>query len=329
MTFPTRRLGPDLVVPAMGLGCMGMSGVYGPADEAEATATIRAAVDAGAAFLDTSDMYGAGHNEALVGRAIRGCRDEVIVATKFGQVLDDSGRPVGVDGSPAWVRRAFEASLARLGVDFVDLYLQHRVDPTVPIEETVGAMAALVDEGKVGAIGLCEASASTIRRAHAVHSLAAVQTEYSLWYRGAEAEILPVCDELGIGLMAYSPLGRGILTGTIHGPDDIGIDDRRRDHPRFQGAHLVRNVELAEGLRQLAEEKGCLPGQLALAWVLAQGASIVPIPGAKRRHHLAENLDAVTIALDPDELRRLDELLPVGAGAGLRYPEASMKGLEL
>lgn len=329
MTLPTRRFGPSLEVPAIGLGCMGMSGIYGRPDVAEATATIAEAVELGAAFLDTSDMYGAGHNEEFVGRAIRGCRDRVVLATKFGQVVNEQGRPVGVNGSPAWVRQAFEASIKRLGTDHIDLYLQHRVDPAVPIEDTVGAMASLVAEGKVGAIGLCEASVSTIRRAHAVHPLAAVQTEYSLWYRGTETEIYPACHELGIGLMAYSPLGRGILTGAIQGPQDISDDDRRQDHPRFQGDNLVRNLELVKGLRGLARDKGCQPSQLALAWLLAQGPDIVPIPGAKRRQHLIENLGALDIALDDSDLARIEELMPVGAGAGLRYPEGNMKGLEL
>lgn len=325
----TRQLGPSLTVPAIGVGCMGMSGTYGHADEVEAIATIERAMDLGAALLDTSDMYGAGHNEELVGRAVAGRRQQAVIVTKFGQVLDEGGRPAGVDGSPAYVHKAFEASTRRLGLDFVDLYLQHRVDPSVPIEETIGAMATLVDQGKVGAIGVCEASAATIRRAHAEHPLACVQSEYSLWYRGVEADILPTCDELGIGLMAYSPLGRGILTGAVRSEDELGSDDRRRAHPRFQGENLRRNVELVDGLQRLAHDLGCEPAQLALAWLLARHPAVVPIPGVKSRQHLDADLAALDVVLDQDHLRQIEELLPVGAGAGLRYPEANMSGLEL
>ncbi|MGH9102270.1 MAG: aldo/keto reductase [Acidimicrobiales bacterium] len=324
-----RRLGAGLEVPAMGLGCMGMSGVYGVADEDEAVATIRQAVEEGVGFLDSSDMYGAGHNEGLVGRAIAPVRDRVVLATKFGHVMGPQGRPVGVNGRPEYVRSAFEASLSRLGVDHVDLYYQHRVDPSVPIEDTVGAMAALVEEGRVGFIGLCEASPSTIRRASAVHPLAAVQSEHSLWWRGVEAEVLPTCRELGIGFVAYSPLGRGLLTGSIKSAADISSDDRRSHHPRFQGDNLDRNVVLAERVRELAAEKGCEPAQLALAWLLAQGDDVVPIPGSKTRGHLAQNVAALDVELSAADLERIEDVVPAGSGAGLRYPAEAMKGLEL
>lgn len=328
-TEPRRLLGDDLQVFPVGLGCMGMSGIYGHADEAEAIATIGAALDRGADLVDTADMYGAGHNEELVGRAISSRRDEVILATKFGQVLDEAGRPTGVDGSPAWVRSAFEASARRLGVDHVDLYFQHRVDPATPIEETVGAMAELVAEGKVGHIGLCEASPATIRRAHGVHPLAAVQTEYSLWWRGIEAEVMATCAELGIGVVAYSPLGRGLLTGALHGAEDLAPDDRRRDHPRFETDNLAHNLALVAEVERLAEELGCPPSRLALAWLLAKWERIVPIPGAKSRDHLTSNLAAVELSLGADDIARLDAALPVGAGAGLRYPAPAMRALEL
>lgn len=327
-TEPRRQLGDDLAVFPIGLGCMGMSGVYGRADEAEAIATIHAAIDQGVSLIDTADVYGAGHNEELVGRAVRDRRDEVCIATKFGQVLEGPGRAPGVDGSPAWVRSAFEASARRLGVDHIDLFFQHRVDPATPIEATIAAMAELVEEGKVSHIGICEASPSTIRRAHAVHPLAAVQTEYSMWWRGVEAEVLPTCDELGIGLVAYSPLGRGLLTGALHDTDDLGEDDRRRQHPRFSAENLAHNLGLVAEVRRLAETIGCEPSQLALAWLLAKSPGIVPIPGAKRRDHLRSNLAAVGLGLSAEDVAHLDAALPVGAGAGLRYPEQAMGALE-
>ncbi len=329
MNAVRRLLGPDFEVYPVGLGCMAMSGVYGPYDEAEAVATVRAALDNGATLVDTADMYGAGQNEELVGRAIAGRGDEAHVATKCGQVLDGAGRPIGVDGSPDHVRRAFEASARRLGVDRVELYLQHRVDPAVPIEETIGAMAQLVADGKVRHIGICEASASTIRRAHQVHPLAAVQTEYSLWWRGIEEEILPTCEALGIGVMAYSPLGRGLLTGRVHSAEDLAPGDRRRDHPRFSADNLARNVALAAEAEQIAAGLGCEPAQLALAWLLSKSEHLVPIPGAKHRRHLASSLAAANLELDSETLARLDAAFPPGAGAGLRYPERQMATLEL
>jgi len=325
---PDRLLGDGLRTFAIGLGCMGMSGIYGKADELESIATIDAALDAGASLIDTADVYGAGHNEELVGRAIHARRDEVVLATKFGQRLGGPDGPARVDGSPTWVRTAFEASARRLGVEHVDLYFQHRVDPATPIEETVAAMAALVEEGKVRHIGICEASAATIRRAHAVHPLAAVQTEYSLWWRGIESEVLPTCVELGIGVVAYSPLGRGLLTGALRNSEDLAPDDRRRDHPRFERESLTHNLALVAEVERLAGSLGVEPSQLALAWLLRKGAGIVPIPGAKRRDHLASNLAAAEISLGDDDVARLDAAMPVGAGAGLRYPEQAMGALE-
>lgn len=327
--LPGRILGASLEVSPIGLGCMGMSGTYGACDDSEAVATIHAAIDHGVTLLDTSDMYGAGHNEVLVGRAIRGHRQQVVVATKFGHLLDASGHPVGVDGSPAYVRQAFEASARRLGVDHVDLYYQHRVDSATPIEDTVAAMATLVAEGKVGAIGLCEAHPSTLRRAHLVHPVAALQSEYSLWWRGVEADILPTCAALGVGFVAYSPLGRGLLTGTLRVPADLPPGDRRRQHPRFQTEHLARNVALVDAIAEVATGIGCSTAQLAVAWLLAQGNHVVPIPGVKSRTHLLANLAALSMTLDGDILNRLDAVAPVGAGSGLRYPESAMKGIEL
>ncbi|MGH9087869.1 MAG: aldo/keto reductase [Acidimicrobiales bacterium] len=327
-TTPRRALGAGLTVSAIGLGCMGMSGTYGASDEVEAVGTILAALDAGVDFIDTSDMYGAGHNEELVGRAVAGRRDEVVLATKFGQVLSPEGKPAGVDGSPAYVKQAFEASARRLGVDHVDLYFQHRVDPATPIEETVGAMAELATEGKVRYLGLSEASADTVRRAAAVHPIAALQSEYSLWWRGAEEKILPTCHELGIGFVAYSPLGRGLLTGAVRTAADLPDGDRRRDHPRFQGDNLDRNVELVDAVAGVAERLGCSLPQLALAWLLAQQPEIVPIPGAKRAAHLLDDLGGLSVALGPEDVRLLGELVPPGAGAGLRYPERAMGTVE-
>lgn len=324
-----RRLADGLQVSAVGLGCLSMSGVYGPADERESVATLHRALELGIDLLDTSDMYGAGHNEELIGRAVRGRRERAVVATKFGHVLDSDGRPVGVDCSPENARRSCERSLARLGVETIDVYFAHRVDPAVPIEETVGAMAALVAEGKVRHIGICEAAPQTIRRAHAVHPLAAVQTELSLWFRDPEETVVKACRELGIGFVAYSPLGRGLLTGGITHLDDFADGDRRREHPRFQAEALERNLELADTLEALAAAKGCSLAQLAVAWVLSRGDHVVPIPGAKQRAHVEENAEAARIELSPDELARIDAASPRGAGAGLRYPEQHMSVLEV
>lgn len=323
-----RALGSQgLTVSAQGLGCMGMSEFYGAADEGEATATIHLALDLGVTFLDTSDIYGPHTNERLVGAAIADRRDEVVLATKFGIIRDPNDPSArGVNGRPEYVHRACDASLQRLGLDHIDLYYQHRVDPSVPIEETVGAMAELVAAGKVRFLGLSEASAQTIRRAHAVHPITAVQSEYSLWSRDLEAEIIPTLRELGVGLVAYSPLGRGFLTGQITSADDFAPDDFRRHQPRFQGANLDRNLQLVDRVREIAAEKDCTPGQLALAWVLAQGQDIVPIPGTKRRRYLQENVQATEITLSADELARIDEAAPVGAAAGDRYADMTPIG---
>jgi aryl-alcohol dehydrogenase-like predicted oxidoreductase len=321
----TRQLGKDgPVVSAMGLGCMGMSEFYGPRDETEALATIHRALDLGVTLLDTADMYGPFTNEQLVGRAIRERRKEVFLATKFGILRSADPQYRGVSGKPEYVRSACEASLRRLGVDVIDLYYQHRVDPETPIEETVGAMARLVKEGMVRYIGLSEAGPQTIRRAHAVHPVTALQSEYSLWTRDHEDGPLPVCRELGIGFVAYSPLGRGFLTGTITKPEDLGDDDFRRTNPRFQEENFRKNLVLARGVVEMAREKGCTAGQLALAWVLSRGDDIVPIFGTKRRAYLEENLGALTVSLGTAELKRLDELAPKGAAAGDRYGEAMM-----
>jgi aryl-alcohol dehydrogenase-like predicted oxidoreductase len=322
----TRKLGSQgLEVSAEGLGCMGMSEFYGATDEAEATATIHRALELGVTLLDTADIYGPFTNERLVGRAIAGRRDGVVLATKFGNVRREDGSWVGVNGRPEYVRAACEASLARLGVDHIDLYYQHRVDKSVPIEETVGAMAALVDEGKVRYLGLSEASPETIRRAHAVHPITALQTEYSLWAREPEKHILPAVRELGIGYVAYSPLGRGFLTGSFGSPEELAADetDFRRTHPRFQGDNFRHNREMVERLELIAGEKGVKPAQLALTWVLHQGQDIVPIPGTKRRLYLEENVAAAGIELSPDDLRRIDEAAPRGATAGERYADMS------
>jgi len=320
-----RRLGTQgLEVGATGLGCMGMSEFYGTADEGEAIATIQRALDLGVTLLDTADMYGPFTNEELVGRAIAGRRDQVVLATKFG-IVRDAGDPSrrGIEGNPEYVRKAIEGSLGRLGVDYVDLYYQHRVDPDTPIEETVGAMAELVREGKVRYLGLSEAAPDTIRRAHAVHPISALQTEYSLWTRDPEEEVLPTVHELGIGFVAYSPLGRGFLSGRIQSPDDLEEGDFRRRNPRFQGENFERNLELVESVREIAEEKGITPAQLALAWVLAQGEDIVPIPGTKRRDRLEENVAALDVDLTAEDLDRIESAFPKGATAGARYPDMS------
>jgi aryl-alcohol dehydrogenase-like predicted oxidoreductase len=317
-----RTLGHGLEVSEQGLGCMGMSAFYGTIDEAESTATIHRALELGITFLDTADMYGRGRNEELVGRAIAGRRDEVVLATKFGNIVRDDGTR-GVDGRPEYVHQAFEASLARLDVDHVDLYYQHRVDKTVPIEETVGAMAELVAAGKVRYLGLSEASPQTIRRAHAVHPIAALQTEYSLWTRDPEGDVLETCRELGIGFVAYSPLGRGFLTGRFRSADDFEEGDFRGSLPRLQGENLERNLELVRRVEAIAAAKGVTPAQLALAWVLARGNDVVPIPGTKRRGYLEQNAAASEIELDVDDLAQLDEAFPPGVTAGDRYADMS------
>ena len=319
-----RTLGTEgLVVSDQGLGCMGMSEFYGAADEAEAVATIHRALELGVTFLDTADMYGPFTNERLVGRAIEGRRDEVVLATKFGNERGENGERLGIRGDAAYVRSACEASLQRLGVDHIDLYYQHRVDQSVPIEETVGAMSELVEQGKVRFLGLSEAAPRTIRRAHAVHPISALQTEYSLWSRDPEDEILPTLRELGIGFVAYSPLGRGFLSGRYRSIDDFDEDDFRRHNPRFQGENFERNLAVVDRVRELAEAKGATAGQLALAWVLAQGDDVVPIPGTKRRSYLEENAAATDVRLDEDDLRSLDEMAPRGFAAGERYPDMS------
>jgi aryl-alcohol dehydrogenase-like predicted oxidoreductase len=318
-----RRLGQGLEVSAEGLGCMGMSEFYGSADQDEAIATIRRALELGVNFLDTADMYGPFTNEMLVGAAIHGRRDEVVLATKFGNVRGENGERLGIRGDAAYVFEACDASLQRLGTDYIDLYYQHRVDQTVPIEETVGAMKELVEAGKDRHLGLSEASPETIRGAHAVHPITALQTEYSLWTRDPEEAILPTVRELGIGFVAYSPMGRGFLSGRFTSPDDFGEDDFRRQHPRFQGDNFRRNLELVDRVKEIAEEKGVTPGQLALAWVMAQGEDIVPIPGTTTVRHLEENVAAVDIELTPEDLRRIDEVAPRGVAAGDRYADMS------
>jgi aryl-alcohol dehydrogenase-like predicted oxidoreductase len=320
-----RKLGNQgLRVSALGLGCMGMSEFYGARDDQESIATLHRALDLGVNFLDTADMYGCGENEKLVGQAIKGRREQVILATKFGNVRDAQGKFLGVNGRPEYVRQCCEASLQRLGVGQIDLYYQHRVDPSVPIEETVGAMGELVRVGKVRYLGLSEAAPATIRRAAKVHPISALQTEYSLWTRDVEAEILATCRELGIGFVPYSPLGRGFLTGKIRKLDDLAANDWRRNAPRLQGDNFQRNLEIVRQIETLAKRKGCPPAQLALAWVLAQGEDIVPIPGTKRRSYLEENVAALQIELTAGELAEFNQAMPVGATAGARYPEWSM-----
>jgi len=320
-----RHLGSQgLVVSAMGLGCMGMSEFYGGHDDAESITTVHRAIDLGITLLDTSDSYGPKTNEQLVGRAIKDRRDRVAIATKFGFVRRPDGSWAGVSGRPEYVRQACDASLTRLGLDHIDLYYQHRVDPSVPIEETVGAMADLVRAGKVRYLGLSEAAPATIRRAHATHPISALQTEYSLWSRDPEDEILPTCRELGIGFVAYSPLGRGFLSGQIRRYEDLAPDDWRRGNPRFQGENFTRNLELVARIAELARAKQRTPSQLALAWVLAQGEDIVPIPGTKRVRYLEENATAAAITLSPAELAALEAVFPQGAAAGERYAEGGM-----
>ncbi len=317
--------GPE--ISALGLGCMGMSEFYGPSDEATSVATIQRALGLGLNFLDTADMYGAGHNEELVGRAVRDCRSQVVLATKLGNMRGPNREFIGVNGRPEYVHQACAASLKRLGVDHIDLYYQHRVDPDVPIEDTVGAMAELVRAGKVRWLGLSEAAPETIRRAHKVHPISALQTEYSLWSRDPEGELLDTVRELGIAFVPYSPLGRGFLTGSIRRLDDLAANDWRRHNPRFQGEAFAANVRLADTLQAMAAARGCTPAQLALAWLLAQGPDIIPIPGTRSIARLEENLGALELKLDVAELARLDRELPLGAAQGTRYPEAAMRAV--
>src|SRR5579864_5197927 len=314
-------------VSAIGLGLMSLSGVYGESDDAAAIDLIHYAIERGVDFLDSADLYGWGHNEELLGRALKGRRDKVVLSTKFGQVKTATGQ--GVDGRPAYVQQACEASLKRLGVEVVDLYYQHRVDPTVPIEDTVGAMARLVDQGKVRYLGLSEAAPQTIRRAHKVHPIAALQTEYSLWTRDPESGVIPTCRELGITFVAYSPLGRGFLTGKIQSLDDLAPNDWRRRNPRFEQQNLQRNLDLAKRVENLAREKKCTPAQLALAWLLQQGEDIVPIPGTKRQKYLEENIAAASVQLSADDLARIEKAAPQGAAAGERYPDEGMRRVNL
>jgi aryl-alcohol dehydrogenase-like predicted oxidoreductase len=326
--FAKRRLGrngPE--VSAIGLGCMGMSEFYGSGSDEQSIATIHHALDRGVTFLDTADMYGPFKNEELVGRAIRDRRGEVFLATKFANVRGPAGEFLGVRGDPEYVRSACEASLKRLGVEVIDLYYQHRVDPKVPIEDTVGAMARLKEEGKVRFLGLSEAAPQTIRRAHATHPITAVQTELSLWSRDAEAEVLPTVRELGIGYVAYSPLGRGFLTGQITSPDDFADDDFRKNHPRFQGENFEKNIQLVREVEAMARDKGCTTAQLALAWVLAKGDDVVPIPGTRHVKYLDDNIGALEVKLSDDELKRLDRILPPGAAAGDRYHARGMEAI--
>jgi aryl-alcohol dehydrogenase-like predicted oxidoreductase len=327
-TLPVRSLGSSgLQVSAIGLGCMSLSGVYGKSGDEEGVALIREALDRGITLLDTSDAYGAGHNEKIVGQAIEGRRSQVVLATKFGNIGGRDGK--FADGRPEFVIASCEASLKRLGVEVIDLYYQHRIDPSVPIEDTVGAMAALVEQGKVRALGLSEASPKTIRRAHAVHKIAAVQNEFSLLYRAEAEETLPTTRALNISFVAYSPLGRGLLTGVVEDPKTMSDNDARRRHPRFAAENIASNVALVHRIESIAAEKKCTPGQLALAWLLAQGDDIVPIPGTKRKARLIENIGALSVALTENDLARIADAVPVGAVAGLRYPEGQMKSLYL
>jgi aryl-alcohol dehydrogenase-like predicted oxidoreductase len=324
-SMPRREIGnTGLSVSALGLGCMGMSEFYGPRDDEQSIQVIHRSIELGMDFLDTADMYGIGINEQLVGRAIADRRDKVVLATKFGNVRGDDGSFKGVNGTPQYVKSACEASLKRLNVDVIDLYYQHRVDPSTPIEDTIGAMSELVQQGKVRFLGMSEAGASTLRRAVKVHSIAALQTEYSLWSRDVEAEILPTCRELGIGFVAYSPLGRGFLTGQFKKPQDIPAGDRRSVFPRFQGENFQKNLDLVKKIEQLAADKKCKPSQLALAWVLAQGKDIVPIPGTKKLKYLEENAGAINVQLTDADLHALDEIMPKGIAVGQRYPAEMM-----
>lgn len=324
----TRTLGgSSLTVSALGLGCMGMSEFYGPTDETQSLATLERALELGVTHFDTADMYGSGHNETLLGRFLAGNRDRVVVATKFGIVRQPGVYDRSIDSSPAYLRQACEESLKRLGVEVIDLYYAHRLNPDVPVEDTVGAMADLARAGKIRALGLCEVSAATLRRAHATHPIAAVQSEYSLWTRDMETEVLPTCRDLGVSLVAYAPLGRGLLTATISDQKQLADNDFRRLSPRFQDGNLDANLRLVDAVTALAEAKGCKPGQVALAWLLAQGADILPIPGTKRIPYLEENVGAASVVLSPEEVAALSAAIPPGAASGDRYPAAGMRGL--